>query len=63
MLKLHIREDYVNEQSNVTESLTEDYKDSDAYKKLADYAKSIGLRWGGDFKNFTCERWHFDMGV
>ena len=36
--------------------------DSD-YKKLADYAKTIGLRWGGDFKNFTRERWHFDMGA
>ncbi len=35
---------------------------SDAdYKKLADYAKSIGFRWGGDFKKVK-ERWHFDIG-
>lgn len=28
--------------------------------KLGNYAKSIGLRWGGDFR--TCrERWHFDI--
>lgn len=28
--------------------------------KLGNYAKSIGLRWGGDFT--TCrERWHFDL--
>ena len=35
-------------------------KDSD-YKKLADYAKSIGMRWGGDFSKVK-ERWHFDIG-
>lgn len=35
--------------------------DSD-YKKLGDYAKSIGMRWGGDFKNPAPERWHFDLG-
>lgn len=35
-------------------------KDSD-YKLLADYAKSIGMRWGGDFKKVK-ERWHFDLG-
>lgn len=29
------------------------------YRKLGDYAKSIGMRWGGDFKK-TPERWHFD---
>ena len=29
------------------------------YKKLGDYAKSIGMRWGGDFSK-TPERWHFD---
>lgn len=33
-------------------------KDSD-YAKLGDYAKSIGMRWGGDFKAQK-ERWHFD---
>ncbi len=32
-------------------------KDSD-YEKLAAYAKSIGMRWGGDFS--VKERWHFD---
>lgn len=32
------------------------------YKKLGDYAKSIGMRWGGDFKNPKPERWHFDLG-
>lgn len=33
---------------------------SDAdYKKLGDYAKSIGMRWGGDFS--VKERWHFDI--
>jgi len=38
-----------------TKSLTETQ-----CKKLGDYAKSIGMRWGGDF--ITCrERWHFDM--
>ena len=35
--------------------------DSD-YKLLADYAKSIGMRWGGDFSKVK-ERWHFDMGL
>lgn len=35
-------------------------KDSD-YKKLGDYAKSIGMRWGGDFSTVK-ERWHFDLG-
>ena len=34
-------------------------KDSD-YKKLADYGKSIGMRWGGDFSKVK-ERWHFDI--
>lgn len=35
---------------------------SDAdYKKLGDYAKSIGMRWGGDFSKVK-ERWHFDIG-
>ncbi len=29
------------------------------YKKLGDYAKSIGMRWGGDFS--VKERWHFDI--
>lgn len=29
-------------------------------KKLGNYAKSIGMRWGGDFN--TCkENWHFDI--
>ncbi|CDC19551.1 MAG: M15 family metallopeptidase [Candidatus Gastranaerophilaceae bacterium] len=32
------------------------------YKKLGDYAKSIGMRWGGDFKNPKPEEWHFDLG-
>lgn len=32
------------------------------YKKLGDYAKSLGMRWGGDFKNPCAERWHFDLG-
>ena len=32
------------------------------YKLLGDYAKSIGMRWGGDFKNPGKERWHFDLG-
>ena len=32
--------------------------DSD-YKMLGDYAKSIGMRWGGDFSKVK-ERWHFD---
>lgn len=33
---------------------------SDAdYKMLGDYAKSIGMRWGGDFSKVK-ERWHFD---
>ena len=32
------------------------------YKLLGDYAKSIGMRWGGDFKNPRPERWHFDLG-
>ena len=32
------------------------------YKLLGDYAKSIGMRWGGDFKNPRSERWHFDLG-
>ena len=27
---------------------------------LGNYAKSIGLRWGGDFKSYR-ERWHFDL--
>ena len=31
------------------------------YKKLGDYAKSIGMRWGGDFSSVK-ERWHFDLG-
>lgn len=31
----------------------------DDYKALGDYAKSIGMRWGGDFKSQK-ERWHFD---
>lgn len=35
-------------------------KDED-YKKLGDYAKSIGMRWGGDFRKVK-ERWHFDLG-
>lgn len=35
-------------------------KDSD-YVMLGEYAKSIGMRWGGDFKNVR-ERWHFDIG-
>lgn len=35
-------------------------KDSD-YRMLANYAKSIGMRWGGDFKK-VAERWHFDIG-
>ena len=35
-------------------------KDSD-YRMLANYAKSIGMRWGGDFKQ-VAERWHFDIG-
>lgn len=35
-------------------------KDED-YKKLGDYAKSIGMRWGGDFSKVK-ERWHFDLG-
>lgn len=30
------------------------------YKKLGDFAKSIGMRWGGDFKSPAVERWHFD---
>lgn len=34
----------------------------DDYKKLGDYAKSIGMRWGGDFKNPAPENWHFDYG-
>lgn len=34
--------------------------DSD-YRKLGEYAKSIGMRWGGDFKK-VAERWHFDIG-
>lgn len=29
------------------------------YKKLGDYAVSIGMRWGGNFSK-TPERWHFD---
>lgn len=29
-------------------------------KKLGDYAKSIGMRWGGDFKTYR-EDWHFDI--
>ena len=29
------------------------------YKMLGDYAKSIGMRWGGDFSKVK-ERWHFD---
>ena len=48
-------EDYVKEQSNVTESLTEDYKDSDAYKKLADYdyicdikGNNVIIKWADD---------------
>ena len=48
-------EDYVNKQSNVTESLTEDYKDSDAYKKLADYdyicdvnGNKVTIKWADD---------------
>ena len=32
------------------------------YKKLGDYAKSIGMRWGGDFSKVR-ERWHFDLGL
>lgn len=32
------------------------------YKMLGDYAKSIGMRWGGDFVNPRPERWHFDLG-
>lgn len=36
-------------------------KDED-YKKLGDYAKSIRMRWGGDFKNPKAENWHFDLG-
>lgn len=36
-------------------------KDED-YKKLGDYAKSIGMRWGGDFKHPEAEGWHFDYG-
>lgn len=35
-------------------------KDSD-YRQLGEYAKSIGMRWGGDFKK-VAERWHFDIG-
>lgn len=31
------------------------------YEKLGDYAKSIGMRWGGDFSKVK-ERWHFDLG-
>lgn len=31
----------------------------DDYKKLGDYAKSINMRWGGDFR--LKERWHFDI--
>lgn len=29
------------------------------YKLLGDFAKSIGMRWGGDFSSVK-ERWHFD---
>lgn len=29
------------------------------YKMLGDFAKSIGMRWGGDFSKVK-ERWHFD---
>lgn len=29
-------------------------------RDLGNYAKSIGLRWGGDFKSYR-ERWHFDL--
>lgn len=29
------------------------------YRMLGDYAKSIGMRWGGDFSKVK-ERWHFD---
>ncbi|MBR2526762.1 M15 family metallopeptidase [bacterium] len=32
------------------------------YAKIGQYAKSIGMRWGGDFT--ACrEEWHFDMGA
>lgn len=32
------------------------------YQKIGEYAKSIGMRWGGDFT--ACrEEWHFDMGA
>lgn len=47
-MKLHINEDIV-------ESLTEDYKDSDAYKKLADYdyicdvkGNKVIIKWADD---------------
>ena len=29
--------------------------------ELGIYATSIGMRWGGNFKNFTREPWHFDI--
>ena len=29
-------------------------------QKLGDYAKSIGMRWGGDFSTYR-EDWHFDI--
>ena len=34
----------------------------EVYQKIGQYAKSIGMRWGGDFT--ACrEEWHFDMGA
>ena len=32
------------------------------YKRLGDFAKSIGMRWGGDFTHPRAEDWHFDLG-
>lgn len=39
-------------------------KRSDAgYNLLGKYAvKELGMRWGGNFKNWMVEKWHFDYG-
>jgi hypothetical protein len=33
------------------------------YDLLGEYAVSeLGMRWGGNFKNWAVEKWHFDYG-
>jgi len=39
---------------------TDNYLTEEQCRKLGEYAKSIGMRWGGDFRTVR-ERWHFEI--